>query len=190
MSHPRVFDNFLPDAEAVRREALAADFIDWQGPDGEVYRRICITEIPGLRERIEQVMGPVDMLGMAYRLNFGGEMPNAAVHSDLGWGTHALVLYLCDSPGDFGFGTAFWRHRATGAARIDPGDTELLQKIQGDWNDRDAWDMVSMIPMRFNRALIYEGANFHSRYPFEAFGTRPEDGRLICVAFFSPKVPR
>lgn len=182
-----VYDNFLPDAHAVREDALASEYVDWHGHDGEVYKRICIKEIPGLRSAIERAMGgPVDMLGMAYRLNYRGELPNAAIHSDLGWGTHALVLYLSRDYNGSG-GTAFWRHLATGAERIDPGDTELFESVRGDWNDRSAWEIRRLVPIRFNRALIYESAWFHSRYPFEAFGDSPENGRLIAVAFFTPR---
>jgi hypothetical protein len=181
-----VYDNFLPDADAVRHDALTSPYIDWPGHDGEVYKRICIKEIPGLREAVERRMGPVRMLGMAYRLNYRGELPNAAIHSDLGWGTHALVLYLTRDVDAHG-GTAFWRHRVTGAARIDEGDTSLFEAVRGDWNNRAAWEQRGEVPMRFNRAVIYESAWFHSRYPFEAFGDCPENGRLIAVAFFTPE---
>lgn len=181
-----VLNNFLADAEFVREHALAAPYIDWTAQDGETYRRVWLGEVPGLRAAIERAIGPVEMHGMGYRLNFNGEMPNAAIHSDLGWGTHALVLYLnpdeqCDG------GTAFWRHRVTGAARIDVSQVELFEKVRHDWNDRSAWLMRSMVPMAFNRAIIYEGAQFHSRYPFAAFGDSPANGRLVAVAFFTPR---
>lgn len=178
-----VIDGFLPDAESVRDEALRSEFVDWPGHDGETYKRICITDVPGLRDGVERACGPVTMLGMAYRLNFNGEMPNAAIHSDLGWGTHALVLYLSEGKG----GTAFWQHKATGTNRIDSGDADLLEKVCGDWNDESAWQQRQLVGMKFNRALIYESALFHSRYPFEAFGNCPDNGRLIAVAFFTPE---
>lgn len=178
-----VIDDFLPDAQAARQHALEAAYIDWQGYDGEVYKRVSLTEVPGLLERIEAVMGPVDLLGMGYRLNFNGELPNAAIHSDLGWGTHALVLYLSEGEG----GTAFWRHKATNTTRIDAGQHDLLEVIQHDWDDVSKWEQIGMCPMKLNRAVIYEGANYHSRYPFAAFGTGPEDGRLVAVAFFTPR---
>lgn len=179
----RVFDDFIPNAAAIRAHALASDFVDWPGHDGEVYKRVSLTDVPGLHKRIEEAMGPVDMLGMGYRLNFGGELPNAAVHSDIGWGTHALVLYLCEGEG----GTAFWRHRATGAHEIEPGDFDLWQRVKDDFNDEAAWDQVGLCPIKFGRAVIYDSRLFHSRYPFAAFGTGPEDGRLVAVAFFSPR---
>lgn len=178
----RVIDDFLP-AQALREHALASSFIDWSAPDGEVYRRVCPTDVPGLQDAIEAVMGPVDMLGAGYRLNFMGETPNTAIHSDLGWGTHALVLFLCDGPG----GTAFWEHKATGARRIQPGDEALLDRIRDDWNRDDAWRLHHLVELRMGRALIYESELFHSRYPFAAFGRGPDDGRLIAVAFFTPR---
>lgn len=177
-----VIDDFLPDADAVREMALAAPYFDFPAPDGQIYRRVWIGEVPGVREAVEQAMGrTVDMLGMGFRLNFAAERPNAAVHSDIGWGTHALVLYLCDGEG----GTAFWRHVETGATELEPGDVDLLAQVSDDWNDENRWSMRRLIPLAFNRGVIYPSKLFHSRYPFEAFGTAPEDGRLIAVAFFS-----
>lgn len=178
-----IIDSALPAAESVRDEALRAHFIDWEGHDGEVYRRVCLCEVPGLRDLIEATFGPVEFFGMGYRLNFGGELPNAAIHSDLGWGTHAAVVYLCEGEG----GTAFWRHKATGATRIQQGDHALLAQVSPDWDDASKWEQVALAPLKFNRAVFYEGERFHSRWPFAAFGDSPETGRLIAVAFFTPK---
>ena len=177
-----VVDSFLADPLTVREAGLAAPYVDWPGPDGETYKRVYLTNVPGVQDAIEQAMGrPVDMLGMGYRLNFGGELPNAAIHSDMGWGTHALVLYLSDGIG----GTAFWRHKETGAARMEPGDMDLYERVHNDWDDESKWDMVELARIQFNRAILYESALFHSRYPFAAFGTGYQDGRLIVVAFFN-----
>lgn len=176
-----VFDQFLPDAQAVREHALASEFGDLAAHDGQIYRRVCITEVPGLRDAIEAQMGPVQMLAMGYRLNYEGEPPNQAIHSDLGWGSHALVMFLGDGPS----GTAFWRHKATGAHRIDPGDVELFEQIRDDWDSIDAWEQADFVEMKQGRALIYESALFHSRFPFEAFGNEPSNGRLVAVAFFN-----
>lgn len=173
----RVIDGFLD----AREDALRSEFSDFDAPDGETYRRVCIKEVPGLREAIERAVGPVDMLGMGYRLNYAGELPNTAIHSDLGWGTYAAVVYLCDGPG----GTAFWRHKGTGAERINHGDGELLAQVQGDWDQPDRWEMTGLAEMKLGRGVIYESALFHSRWPFEAFGDSPETGRLIAVAFFN-----
>lgn len=179
----QIIDNFLPDPLGTRKHALESSFVDWSAPDGEVYKRVCITDVPGVRESIERIMGPVDFHGMGYRLNYDGELPNAAIHSDLGWGTHALVLYLCEGYG----GTAFWRHRESGSLRIRHGDHALLGLVESGWDDPAQWEMHALAGLQFNRGLIYESALFHSRWPFAAFGNAPENGRLIAIAFFTPK---
>lgn len=179
----KVIDDFLPDIERVRTHALVSEFYDWEGPDEQVYKRICITPIPTMLQRLEEVVGPFEMLGMGYRLNYDEEVPNQSIHSDLGWGTHALVLYLGDGPS----GTAFWRHKATGTIAIRQGQVGLLNKIQNDWEDESKWEQREMVEMKKNRCLIYESALYHSRFPFKAFGNSPETGRLIAVAFFTPE---
>jgi len=178
-----VIDGFVPDASAVRAHALQAPYIDWPGHDGQVYKRVALVDVPGLREGIERAMGPVEMLGMGYRLNYDGELPNAAIHSDMGWGTHAAVLYLSEGEG----GTAFWRHKSTGAERIEQGDFELFEQIRHDWDDAGYWEQIGLAEMRMGRCVIYESALFHSRWPFAAFGTDPQSGRLVAVAFFTPE---
>lgn len=178
-----VIDDFHPFPDDLRKLALQVPYEDWLGPDGQVYKRICKMEVPGIRDMLEGLLGPVEMLGMAFRLNYNEEEPNAAIHSDIGWGTHALVHYLSEGPS----GTAFWKHNVTGCNRIDAGDDWLLEQVNTDWNDASKWKAERFVQMKFNRALIYESALFHSRYPFKAFGNSPKTGRLIVVAFFTPR---
>lgn len=173
---------YLPEAATLRERALASDFIDWTGYDGQVYKRICLADIPELREAIEARMGPVEMLGMGYRLNFNGELPNAAIHSDMGWGTHAAVLYLSEGDG----GTAFWEHKATGMRHFPPGDVALFEQVKDDWDDASKWTQTDLCRMELGKVVIYRSELFHSRWPFEAFGTSEDTGRLIAVAFFTP----
>jgi hypothetical protein len=157
-----VLDDMLLDPEAVRQHALAQEFVDWEGPDGQVYKRVWIGDVPGLKDAIEEQMGPCEWIGTGYRLNYAGELPNQTIHSDLGWGTHAAVVYL--SAGDSG--TAFWRHLATGSTEYHPDD---YLAIIADVENQDAWEMRLIVAQRPNRGLIYESALFHSRYPFEGF---------------------
>lgn len=177
-----VLDDFLPDPDEMRARALAAEYEDWEGPDGAVYKRISRTLEPDVIGILDHIFGRVDLLGMAFRLNYSDEPPNQSIHSDMGWGTHALVLYLSDGPS----GTAFWQHTKTERNNIVPGDTELFEQIKDDFENEDAWDQRAFVKMEYNRAVIYSGDLFHSRYPFKAFGDSPETGRLILVAFFTP----
>lgn len=154
--------NFLPDPKKVREFALSQKFGDLHAYDGEVYKRIVNVEVPGLEGAIEKVMGPVLMLGQGFRLNYAGELPNHAVHIDVGWGTHALVAYLSSGPLGMETGTAFYSGTE--------GNPE----------------MVGLATEQFGKAIIYRSDVPHSRWPLDAYGTTPEDGRLIAVAFFTP----
>lgn len=177
-----VLDDFLPTPDTVRDRGLKAEYIDWEGPDGAVYKRISMAMEPDVIGILDHIFGGIELLGMAFRLNYGGELPNQSIHSDMGWGTHALVLYLSDGPS----GTAFWQHTETKRNNIVPGDMELFEQIKDDFENENAWDQRAFVKMEYNRAVIYSGDLFHSRYPFTAFGDSPETGRLVLVAFFTP----
>src|SRR5574342_14306 len=89
---------------------------------------------------------------------------------DLVWGKYALVLYLSEPIGTLS-GTAFWTHKEQNTNRILVGDVELLQAIEGDWDDVNKWRQDQFISSKFNRAAIYKSELFHSRWPFEAYGS-------------------
>lgn len=154
--------NFFDEPKAIRRFALSRKFVDLHAFDREVYKRIAIVDIPGLTAKVESVMGPCLMLGMGFRLNYGGELPNNARHIDVGWGTHALVVYLSICPEPIETGTAFWS------------------------STRDEAKLMDLCHEEFNKGVIYRSDQPHSRWPLEAYGSSPEDGRLIAVAFFTP----
>lgn len=190
MTDYTVVDNFLDDPHSVRYKALRASYSDRVLQDGQLYKRISETHIPEVVDALNRHMGrPISLLGMAFRLNYEGEPPNIDVHSDMGWGKYALVLYLSEDArwqegGDIR-GTAFHTHIPSGADRLRPGDDATFKAVKPDWNNPEAWQLDAVAEGRFNRAVIYRSELFHSRWPIEAFGTTPQDGRLTLVAFFS-----
>lgn len=175
----QVFDDWLPIADVVREKALKAEYFDYEGQDGAIYKRVFPIVIPEVVEAIEAIYGPIDVHSMGFRLNYEGELPNQLVHSDLGWGTHAMVWYLSDGPS----GTAFWKHSITNSVKYDDS---LYSLVAPTVDLPEYWEIRMLVKQAFNRALFYEGSHYHSRFPFEAFGSTPEDGRLIMVAFFTP----
>lgn len=182
-----VVDDFLNRPGEIRGIGVNAEYSDHAGQDGETYKRVSIQNLPQVQAKIEEVMRrPVQMLGMGFRLNYAGELPNNEIHADLGWGTYAAVLYLSEPPDDGSVsGTAFWTHKATGTDRIRAGEVALFEQVKDDWNDETKWEQNKFVSAKFNSCIIYRSELFHSRWPFEAFGNTPEDGRLIVVAFFS-----
>lgn len=180
-----VIDDFLANPDKVRSKGLHAPFGDYPGMDGQTYKRVAVGPIPDVVDALNKAMGrPIQLLGMGYRLNYAGETPNNEIHADLGWGTYAAVVYLAEPPNAQPSGTAFWQHE-TGPDRITVGQLDVFNAVQGDWNDASKWEQTRYVSCKYNSAIIYRSELFHSRWPFEAFGSTPADGRLTVVAFFS-----
>src|SRR5690606_16582212 len=176
-----IIEDFLPEFDRVREHAKLSHFYDWQANDGQIYKRISMLHVPNMLTSLEENVGLIKIGLMGYRLNYENEEPNQSIHADLGFMTHACVVFLND--GDSG--TAFWQHKETGATEIWYGQAELFEQIKDDFENPDAWEQRLYVPAKKNRAVIYKGNMFHSRYPFKAFGSTPDDGRLIGIAFFS-----
>jgi Family of unknown function (DUF6445) len=183
MSDIYVIEEFHPFPEELRRYALTQEFVDWDAPDGETYKRVFIGDVPGIVPMLHDLFGPCQILGTGFRLNYNEEVPNHAIHTDLGWGTHALVLYLSEG----GSGTAFWEHIPTKLDRIVEKDRWMSQLDIFDWDNQSTWNQTRLVKEKFNRAVIYKSDLFHSRYQFKAYGNDPRTGRLIAVAFFTPE---
>lgn len=181
----RIYDDFLPNPEDIRYKGLKAKYGNKLEKDGEVYKRVADVVIPEVVDALNTAMGrPIELLGMGYRLNYAKEMPNHAIHADLGWGTYASVTYLSNPPSGQYSGTAFWQHH-TGHERVKQGEAEVLKDVLKDWDNPLAWDQTAFVPSKYNRSIIYRSELFHSRWPFTGYGTSPEDGRLIVVSFFN-----
>lgn len=196
MSNLRIetIDDFLPDPNAYRAEAVRQKFYDIRGPDGEVYKNIVVrptNEFDALLS--EKLKRPVTAGYSLLRVNFDGEMPNNSVHSDNGYDRFAAVLYL-NTPEQCRGGTAFWRHKEFGWTNW-PTEQQVRQtcqkpakvyaKLAASYNNPDAWEMVHLAEMKFNRIILYPTTVFHSRWPWAAWGKTVDDARLIWVSFFS-----
>lgn len=188
-SHIQIED-FLADPDAVRSAGLRAKYGDKLLKDGVVYKRVAEANIPEVIDALNRVMGrPIELEAMGFRLNFDNELPNRPIHSDSGWGTYALVLYL--TPDDVLLkypeptGTMLWTHTPTGTEGVKNTDIDLLVELVDDWDDTTKWTPRQLLRAKYNTASIYRTDLYHSRWPLEAFGTSPGDGRLTLVAFFS-----
>ena len=105
---------------------------------------------------------------------------------------YASVLYL-NSPDQCQGGTAFWRHRHLGIdglpnredlAKHSVDSDDFYKQIEHDWKVKELWEQTDFVPMKWNRFITYPTSFFHSRFPFEAFGSGPKDGRLIWICFY------
>ncbi len=184
------FDDFAPDAEQVRQSVIAQGFTTETGPDGAIYTGINKTQMPRWFERIADLRKKAIIPRLScFRLNLKDELPHSWVHSDDICAKWASVLYL-NEPDQCRGGTAFWKHLSLGIDRL-PSVKELGDEAQSfyemmtqEWKHLDRWTMTGIMPMKFNRFITYPTCYFHSRFPFEGFGTGPADGRLIWICFY------
>lgn len=189
-------DNFVASPLRVAEDLRASDFQDLKGPDGEVYKRVALMPSNIFREEMEKAVGfAIQPNYSIARLNFAGENPNNAIHADSGYDEFAAILYLT-APEHCSGGTAFWRHKILDMSEMptakearargrSPG--RVMKRLTADWNNVDAWEQIALAEMKFNRAIFYKCKAFHSRFPFEAFGTDAANGRLVFVSFFNRK---
>jgi hypothetical protein len=189
---PEQFDNFAPDAMDVRAAVIAAGFKDEKGPDGAIYTGISQYPVPHWPARIAELIGkPIIPKLSCFRLNLEGEMPHSWVHSDDICARYASVLYL-NTPEQSKGGTAFWAHEKHGErlfsdaelAAMDMDRDSYHRMMTAEWKRKEPWKQVGFVRMEFNRFITYPTCFFHSRWPFEGFGTGPEDGRLIWICFY------
>lgn len=187
-------DNFLDDPQRDVEMLRAADYSDRRGPDGEVYKRVALMPASLFEAEISKAVGfAIRPTYSIARLNFAGENPNNAIHADSGYDEFAAIVYLTH-PQCCSGGTAFWRHKILDMAEL-PSEKELrargrnpkqvMKRLSADWNKVEAWEQIALAQMEFNRAIFFKCKAFHSRFPFEAFGDSPLNGRLVFVSFFN-----
>lgn len=188
-----VIDDFCPDIDHVVASSRASGFGTWQPNKGKVGSSI----YEGMNfygEHAFMLRSLVGWMGsmlvpntMFFRVtNEGTE--KAYIHSDREAGNWTCVAYLSehDSP----YGTAFYRHKATGLIEMPSFEQQeemgIAEQLAEDMvsRDPDKWEQLDFVEGKYNRALIFHAPLFHSRYPLEGIGSTEEDGRLVWVSHF------
>ncbi len=198
--HLASIDNFLDNALVVRSEALKQDFDVATEFQGLSYKGVVPVVDPvvlaGIALGLAELHGrPVKLDMTFYRLSKAGEDTPTWIHQDNSCSPFAAILHLTRPQFCVG-GTAFWKHRRLGIdalpmsefERLAAGmvvDEQFCADINKDGQTTDAWDMVALAPMKFNRMVVFPSNLFHSRWPQFAEGRNKDDGRLILVSFHS-----
>lgn len=187
------FDNFAEDAALVRDAVISGQFATQRGPDGADYAGISTYPVPHWPKLIEKHIGKKIYPGIScFRMNLEGELPHSWIHSDDICAKYASVLYLNPPEQCYG-GTAFWRHRTLEIDKLPSRDVLKSLKVDADrfygqmnedWKKLSLWEQANFVPMEWNKFITYPTCYFHSRFPFEGFGTTPQDGRLIWICFY------
>lgn len=192
-----VIDDFLDNAERLRAHALTLEYPDLQGqfPGRNSLQR---TNIEGSTEAVSRLVGeplaaaPPPQSHAKFRLTLAADKGRGKVHVDE---SHWSGIHYLSRPEDCQGGTEFFRHKATGLDRFPLSPEELKrhgfadhadahrQLIERDGTDDSAWELLMMIPMKFNRLVLLRPFLFHTAGP--GFGDRPENARLVYLMFFN-----
>ena len=191
-----VIDDFLRNAEEVRRQALDLTYaVGGRYPGLNSVQKL---RIEGLDQVVSSLVHePVhapwteDFSHGSCRIALASDNRPGRIHIDPShW---SGILYLSRNE-DCRGGTEFFRHRKTGTDRCPIDEAALkeagydtyedLQKeiLDEDALDRSKWDHTMTVPMRFNRLVLLQPQYWHTAGP--GFGDSLENGRLIYVMFF------
>ena len=191
-----VIDDFLRNAEEVRRQALSLTYaVGGRYPGLNSVEKL---RIEGLDQVIstlvrEPVRAPWtdDFSHGSCRVALASDDQQARIHIDQShW---SGILYL-SRPEDCVGGTEFFRHKRTNSDRVPMDEASLnaagystYEELQKDILDKDAldrskWEHTMTVPMRFNRLVLLQPHYWHTAGP--GFGDSLENGRLIYVMFF------
>jgi hypothetical protein len=184
-------DDFLSPEKAleVRENALAAGFKDIEFMGG-IYQGTGLDyNPPELQQAIEQIFGkPVKIHISAFRCGHEKTTLHVNIHSDNVIASMAGVYYL-NLPDQCVGGTAFYSLKETGwdampTQEVLDASGHDLDWLRDKWTNPRAWDLISLAGMKFNRFIFYPTQMFHSRFPLNGWGNRPEESRLVWTVFF------
>jgi len=182
-------DDFHPVAKPIAAFAkgLAYGPQEWQG---HTYKGLGIGYSPELfYEQLGLVLGRSITPALEFfRLGTKEDAPTTYIHADNACAKNAAVWYLSEAPDGVMAGTAFWKHKETGKYELtakDREDDDLCKRLDADGADESKWEMVGIAGQRFNRLVVYPSNLFHSRYPKDAWGSCPSDGRITFATFFN-----
>jgi len=204
-----IYDDFDPDPNALRNIAIESFFIN----GGEVYPGIRAALPETYFDTLRKKLVPEIETAFAGKLLDGFEnctfsivttpqnklkLNQCVPHTDENDENYlAFIHYLCDE--ELG-GTNFFRHKSSSYERITQDRAErynaamgesLTQKLKTSYapqyfdKDDTLFECIYSAENRFNRLVVYSGANLHSGYiPYpERLTEDPTLGRLTITGF-------
>jgi hypothetical protein len=197
-----VIDNFYEEPDKIRYFALK---LQYRRSEGDLYTGRRATNDRDWALTIDRLQRMIDEPVVAPRNGRQGSFVLALeddeqkrltrVHADRNrWTAIVYLSRLEDCRG----GTAWYRHKATGAARetaewidvtfrhlSERSQTEITQALLEESRDLNRWNEVQRVNMVYNRCILFLAEEFHA--VVNTFGNCPENGRLTqSFEFYAP----
>ena len=175
-----VIDNFYEDPLAIRNFALGLDyhFSDYHRGRRTEHQY----EIPGTKERFEQIIGKkitnwMETHGMCGRFQHCTCEDALVYHADAQ--TLAATVYLTpDAP--YECGTSLLAHKETGIRHVSVEGSDIIWAKKH--LDPTPWDHIDVVANVFNRLVIWDAKCPHAASKY--FGYDKYDSRLFHMFFF------
>lgn len=177
----KLIDDFFLEPEAELEKALRQPYEDYH-INYLVYPQIAICEKEPLAlKQIEQIVSAPLFYSIPphYRKYYAHSQQPTFIHSDVNEGDYTCVVFL--NKVNENNGIAFWEHLLSGKERANKLNVGAFEK---DGLDETKWSQPVIVPAQFNRAVIFDSALFHSRWPRNMWTIGDDEARLIKVMFF------
>lgn len=181
-----IFDNFLDSYDELKEYSLTCTYSDERNPVDEVTYPLICKDIPSgvsmeILRKLEEIKGaPLDDYVIFMRQSPLGVNCPHPVHNDSSMGRWSFMLYLNDNPDG---GTGLFRHRESGIAYA-PENPEYVDILKRDQSDITKWVEYGRIPMKQNRAVIFDASMMHAALPFGGYGSG-DGARTVLTVFFT-----
>jgi hypothetical protein len=180
-----VVDDFYENPDEIVARALALPYIKEQAVNYPGVMAHPFQDVSPLMERFARLLGGIDL---KYRGTQGGfrvtteadlATRTSLVHIDSS--DFSAVIHLSQRSAE---GTYFYRHKRLGLERVDQTDDPLVaEALQQDTLDLGAWEVIGLVPSKYNRLLLFDGKYFHSGAQ-RFSGNQLSDGRITQNFFF------
>jgi hypothetical protein len=182
----KVIDGFFEDPALELQTALDQKYVAVEH-NGLFYEGICRTHDLNSINKIEKIVGcGFQTSTCMWRQYLPHYESKTWIHSDILIASFTAIVFLTPPELCHG-GVAFWKHKALGweahpskevCESLGIYDDDYFKQIYKDGFNEAMWEMVDYVPMYNNRAVIFQGGKYHSRYP-----QKDTSSRLIKVFF-------
>lgn len=200
-----IVDDFYPDPDAIRKEALGYNYIEGitkenkRGHTGVRARNPNYANMVYLRNRLQSIVGKLivdfkyNTSNGSFNLGWKKEHYFNWIHGDhtKERGDHrdfwAAVIYLTPNPPTQS-GTVLVEHTVSGTTKQYQNNAEITgpafrENFFHSSLDYGDWTPHAIVENKYNRCLVYHGTYFHAP-TVSSFGHNKLTGRLTQVAFF------
>ncbi|GEM_PF-5235068 len=197
-----IIDNFYENPEVIRNLALRTTYLkfnensNYPGFESEV-SFFAENHAEEFKKHIGKDIhiNPDKYVYGKFRYSIKGALSRSDVHIDSpDW---SAMIYLTLDKDCVG-GLAIYQHKETGIIEVPQSEGAFLSMgfngfgdfdrkiVAPDTKTPDAWELVELIPMKYNRLVLFKGSQyFHSIT--HKFGTNVMNARLTHSFFFNEK---